>query len=414
MIINKGEDMKPLKVSEVNNYIKRIFVGDMVLSNIEIEGEISNFKKHYSGHLYFSLKDDRARIKCVMFKSDAESIVLDLSEGQRVIAKGYVSIYEQGGDYQLYVRKISSKGIGDLYAAFEDLKKKLDNEGLFNPKYKKSLPTMPKKIGVVTSSTGAAVKDIISVIKRRFPPCHILVYPSLVQGPNAPKDIIQGLLYLNYREDIDIIIVGRGGGSIEELSAFNDEQLARTIFSLNKPIISAVGHETDFTIADFVADLRAPTPSAAAELSVPNIESLNQLLDSKFNQLIFNYKNKMDEELNNLKMIQKGLKYNNPVLKLKNNRQELDLLFKNLVLRIESKINNYKKATSDLENSIKLLNPILSLDRGNGILLDKEGILIKSIEDITIDDTLHILMRDGNITTLVKNVSKGEEYDGCK
>ncbi|NLY44537.1 MAG: exodeoxyribonuclease VII large subunit [Tissierella sp.] len=406
--------MKPLKVSEVNKYIKQIFAGDMILSNVEIEGEISNFKRHYSGHLYFSLKDDRARIKCVMFKSDAESLYLNLSEGQRVVAKGYVSIYEQGGDYQLYVKKISNKGIGDLYAAFEELKKKLEKEGLFDSELKKEIPSMPKKIGIVTSSTGAAIKDIISVIKRRFPPCEILVYPSLVQGPNAPYDIIQGLLYLENRGDIDLIITGRGGGSIEELAAFNDEQLARTIFSLSKPIISAVGHETDFTIADFVADLRAPTPSAAAELSVPNIESLNQLLDSKFNQLIFNYKNKLDIESNNLRLIRKGLKYNNPVYKLRSNRHQLEILFKDLVLKIESKINDYKKHTRDLENSIKLLNPTLSLDRGNGILLDKDGLLIKSIDDIIIGDDINILMKDGTITTLVKDVSKGEVHDGCK
>lgn len=406
--------MKPLKVSEVNNYIKRIFASDMILSNIEIEGEISNFKRHYSGHLYFSLKDDRARIKCVMFRSDAESLSLNLSEGQRIIAKGYISVYEQGGDYQLYIRQINNKGIGDLYIAFEELKRKLEKEGLFNPEFKKEIPFLPKKIGIVTSSTGAAIRDIISVITRRFPPCQLLIYPSLVQGKDAPKDIIQGLLYLDRREDIDLIITGRGGGSIEELSAFNDEELARTIFALNKPVISAVGHETDFTIADFVADLRAPTPSAAAELSVPNIASLNQLLDSKFNQLLFYYRNKIDMESRNLSLIKKGLKYNNPVLKLRNSRQELDLLFRELVFKMENKIDEHKKATGDLENRLNLLNPTLSLDRGNGILLDKNERLIKSIDEVSIDDTINILMRDGTVTTLVKHVSKGEEQNGCE
>ena len=401
--------MKPLKVSEVNNYIKRIFVSDMILSNIEIEGEISNFKRHYSGHLYFSLKDDRARIKCVMFRSDAESLSLNLSEGQRIIAKGYISIYEQGGDYQLYIRQINNKGIGDLYTAFEELKKKLEKEGLFNPEFKKEIPFLPKKVGIVTSATGAAIRDIISVIKRRFPPCQMLIYPSLVQGKGAPEDIIQGLLYLDKRDDIDLIIAGRGGGSIEELSAFNDEELARTIFSLNKPVISAVGHETDFTIADFVADLRAPTPSAAAELSVPNIGSLNQLLDSRFNQLLFHYKNKIDMESRNLNLMKKGLKYNNPVLKLRNNRQELDLLFRELTFKMENKLEEYKKATRNLENRLNLLNPTISLDRGNGILLDKDERLIKSVDEVSIDDTINILMRDGRITTLVKYVSKGEE-----
>ena len=213
--------MKALKVSEVNSYIKRIFAGDMILSNIEIEGEISNFKKHYSGHLYFSLKDDRARIKCVMFKSDAKSVSLDLKDGQRIVARGYVSVYEQGGDYQLYVKEIKSQGIGDLYAAFEELKKRLEKEGLFDTDYKKPLPPMPRKIGIVTSSTGAAIKDIISVIKRRSPLCDLLIYPSLVQGPNAVNEIIEGLLYMEARDDIDLIITGRGGGSIEELFAFN-------------------------------------------------------------------------------------------------------------------------------------------------------------------------------------------------
>lgn len=406
--------MKALKVSEVNNYIKRIFAGDMILSNIEVEGEISNFKRHYSGHLYFSLKDDRARIKCVMFKYDVANMGLDLSDGQNIVAKGYVSIYEQGGEYQLYVKEIKDKGVGNLYKAFEELKDKLEKEGLFDSEFKKEIPYMPEKIGIVTSSTGAAIKDIISVIKRRFPPCEILIYPSLVQGPNAPKDIIKGLLFLENRADIDLIIVARGGGSIEELWAFNDEGLARTIFSLDKPVISAVGHETDFTIADFVADLRAPTPSAAAELAVPDIESLNQLMDSKFNRLLYIYENRLDIESRNLDLIKKGLEYYNPLSRLRNNRNELELLFKELVFRIENRINSYKETTSKLENSLRLLNPTLSLDRGNGILIDKNGFLIKSVEEISIDDIVDIMMKDGRITSLVKNISKGEGYDGDK
>ena len=406
--------MKALKVSEVNNYIKRIFAGDMILSNIEVEGEISNFKRHYSGHLYFSLKDDRARIKCVMFKYDVANMGLDLSDGQNIVAKGYVSIYEQGGEYQLYVKEIKDKGVGNLYKAFEELKEKLEKEGLFDSEFKKEIPYMPEKIGIVTSSTGAAIKDIISVIKRRFPPCEILIYPSLVQGPNAPKDIIKGLLFLENRADIDLIIVARGGGSIEELWAFNDEGLARTIFSLDKPVVSAVGHETDFTIADFVADLRAPTPSAAAELAVPDIESLNQLMDSKFNRLLYIYENRLDIESRNLDLIKKGLEYYNPLSRLRNNRNELELLFKELVFRIENRINSYKETTSKLENSLRLLNPTLSLDRGNGILIDKNGFLIKSVEEISIDDIVDIMMKDGRITSLVKNISKGEGYDGDK
>ena len=406
--------MKPLKVGEVNSYIKRIFAGDMILSNIEIEGEISNFKKHYSGHLYFSLKDDKARIKCVMFKYDAANLDIDLSEGQSVVAKGYVSIYEQGGDYQLYVKEINDNGIGDLYIAFEELKKKLEKEGLFNPEFKKKIPDLPKKIGVVTSSTGAAIKDIISVIKRRYPSCHILIYPSLVQGPNAPQDIIEGLLYLENRQDIDLVIFARGGGSIEELSAFNDEILARTIFSMTKPTISAVGHETDFTIADFVADLRAPTPSAAAELAVPNIASLSQVLDGKFNRLVSTYESKLHRESRSLDLLKNGIKYSNPIYKLNQNRQSLDFIYKELVFRITNKINDYKENTRNIGTCLKLLNPTSSLDRGNGILTNKDGILIKSVDDVAIDDIINIIMKDGSISTQVKDFSKGEEYDGNK
>lgn len=404
--------MKALRVSEVNSYIKKILTSDMLLSNIEVEGELSNFKRHYSGHLYFSLKDEKARIKCVMFRSYADKVDMELVDGQKVIAKGYISVYEQGGDYQLYVKEIKEKGLGDLYIAFEELKRKLEREGLFDPQYKKEIPPMPKKIGIVTSATGAAIRDIISVIRRRFPACNILIYPSLVQGPNAARDIIEGLKLLDSREDIDLIITGRGGGSIEELSAFNDEDLARTIFSLNKPVISAVGHETDFTIADFVADLRAPTPSAAAEMAVPNMESLIQLLDSRFNHLLLNYENKVQMEMRGLNLLKRGLKYNNPVYKLRNNRQQVDLLYKELKSKMERKLDLYKKYSGDLENKLKLLNPTLALEKGNAIILNEAGGLIKSVKDLAQGDSIEILMQDGRIRALVKDVLKGEEEDG--
>lgn len=404
--------MKALRVSEVNSYIKNILTSDMLLSNIEVEGELSNFKRHYSGHLYFSLKDEKARIKCVMFRSYADKVDMELVDGQKVIAKGYISVYEQGGDYQLYVKEIKEKGLGDLYIAFEELKRKLEREGLFDPQYKKEIPPMPKKIGIVTSATGAAIRDIISVIRRRFPACNILIYPSLVQGPNAARDIIEGLKLLDSREDIDLIITGRGGGSIEELSAFNDEDLARTIFSLNKPVISAVGHETDFTIADFVADLRAPTPSAAAEMAVPNMESLIQLLDSRFNHLLLNYENKVQMEMRGLNLLKRGLKYNNPVYKLRNNRQQVDLLYKELKSKMERKLDLYKKYSGDLENKLKLLNPTLALEKGNAIILNEAGGLIKSVKDLAQGDSIEILMQDGRIRALVKDVLKGEEEDG--
>lgn len=406
--------MKPLKVSEVNSYIKSIFQGDMLLSNIEVEGEISNIKRHFSGHLYFSLKDEDSMLKCVMFKYSAKSLSMDLADGQKIIAKGYVSIYEQTGAYQLYVKEIYSKGLGDLYLAYEKLKQELEKEGLFKKEFKKDLPTMPRKVGIVTSSTGAAIRDIVSVIKRRFPPCEILIYPSLVQGPNAPKEIIQGLVYLDKREDVDLIITGRGGGSIEDLWAFNDEELARTIFSLDTPVISAVGHETDFTIADFVADLRAATPSAAAELAVPNIDSLNQELDNYFSELLSSYRQKVDRESNRLEIFKKGLKYNNPVYRLNNNKLVLDGLYQKLVNVTRDRLNDYRRKRVDLENRLNLLNPTLSIEKGNGILIDADGKLIKSVEDISIGDRIDIVMRDGNIKALIEDFSKGEDYHGCK
>lgn len=400
-------DIRPLKVSEVNSYIKRVFLGDMILSNLSVEGEISNFKHHYSGHMYFNLKDEKGKIKAVMFKGDNENLKFRLEDGMKVIATGYVSVYEKEGDYQLYIRHIKESGLGDLYKAFEELKKKLEAEGMFLESNKKPIPFMPKKIGVVTSSTGAAIRDIITVIKRRFPPCNILIYPSLVQGPQAPKEISMGLKYLDNREDIDLIITGRGGGSIEELFAFNDEEVARTIYKLNTPVISAVGHETDFTIADFVADLRAPTPSAAAELSVPDIFHLVNDLTNKYNRLTkLIYKTIEDFKIKN-EYLNQNLKFYNPINQLKDKRQEIDSLFRDLNYIMEKKFMDKKSQLLSLKNNLDLINPLLALDRGYGILIDKEGNLIKSVDDTSIDDEIRILLKDGTIRSIVKGIDKG-------
>lgn len=399
--------MGPLKVSEVNNYIKRVFLSDMILSSLSIEGEISNFKHHYSGHMYFNLKDEKGKIKSVMFKSDNENLKVKLEEGMKIIATGYISLYEKEGDYQFYIRHIKESGLGDLYREFEELKKKLESEGLFSESNKKKIPTMPKKIGIVTSSTGAAIRDIITVIKRRFPPCNILIYPSLVQGPQAPKEICKGLKYLDSRQDIDLIITGRGGGSIEELFAFNDGYVARTIYDLETPVISAVGHETDFTIADFVADLRAPTPSAAAELAVPNIYSLNNDLQNKYNRLIKGILQILGQHKVRINHLNRNLKFFNPVNQLKDKRQELDNLFKDLNYLMEKDFMNRNSQIGTLKNSLDLLNPLLALDRGYGILMNKDGKLIKSIENAVLNEEIDILLKDGQINTIVKAIDKG-------
>lgn len=328
------------------------------------------------------------------------------------MAKGYVSLYEKNGDYQLYVRDISQKGIGELYRQYEILKEKLELEGLFKEKYKKPIPFMPAKIGVVTSATGAVIKDIINVIRRRFPPCNILIYPSLVQGDNAASNIIEGIQHLDKIHDVELIIIGRGGGSIDELFAFNDEKLARTIFASKTPIISAVGHETDFTISDFVADLRAPTPSAAAELSVPDLEGLRNSLGSKYRRLINDYDKWMKLNLTNLEVLSRGMKYNNPTYRIKDKRQELDIIFKNINDNLRDIINHRAKALMELEKRLQLLNPSIALNKGHGILLNREGYLIQSVKDLALNDEFRILMKDGAIEAIVQEIEGGDLSEG--
>jgi len=402
--------VKPLKVSEVNSYIKRLFSSDMILSNIEVQGEISNYKRHYSGHLYFSLKDETGKIKCVMFRNNAKKLNGNLIEGQKVIAKGYISIYERNGEYQLYVSEVDSQGVGELYRKYEILKNKLEKEGLFNTKFKKEIPFMPNKIGIVTSATGAAIKDMLTVIDRRYPICDILIYPSLVQGINAPSNLIKAINYLDNRSDIDLIIFGRGGGSIDELFAFNDEDLARSIFNCETPVISAVGHETDFTITDFVSDLRAATPSAAAELAVPNIIDLIDNLNNKYNELIYYNNINIKTSKAQLDILSRELKYNNPSFKIGERKQDLDILFQEINKKLKDLINNQGKKLLGLENRLQLLDPSISLKDGNGILLNKNGCLVKSIKELSLNDNLKVIMKDGSIDAVVQNVNKEEKF----
>ena len=404
--------VKALKVSEVNSYIKRLLLTDMILSNISIEGEISNFNHHYSGHMYFNLKDEKGRIKSVMFKRDNLKLDFTPKEGMKVIGTGYISLYEKDGEYQLYVRHLKESGQGDLYKEFEKLKKKLDREGLFLEGNKKPIPFMPRNIGVVTSSTGAAVRDIINIINRRCPICNVIVYPSLVQGERAPENICEGLRYLDSRVDIDLIITGRGGGSIEELFAFNDEEVARTIHNLKTPIISAVGHETDFTIADFVSDLRAPTPSAAAELAVPEIRNLLQDMDDKYNKLAKNVFSQINGYKIELKHLDSKIKYFNPINNLKNKKRELDTIFKDLNYLKDKIIESKKMDLISIKGKLDLLDPILGLKQGYGILIDQDNKLVKSISELTLNDRINIFMRDGKLEATINNIETGDIVDG--
>ncbi|MBZ2173755.1 exodeoxyribonuclease VII large subunit [Schnuerera sp. xch1] len=399
---------KPLKVSEVNQYIRRVLAGDWLLSNIKVEGEISNFKHHYSGHMYFSLKDDRGKIKCVMFKNYNEQAEFELKDGVKVLVTGYISIYEKEGNYQLYVKRIEESGDGELFAAFQKLKRKLEEEGLFDFSNKKELPFLPKKIGVVTSSTGAAIRDIITVIKRRYPISDILIYPALVQGRQAPETICEGLRYLDDIEDIDVIITGRGGGSIEELFAFNNESVARTIYNMKKPVVSAVGHETDFTIADFIADLRAPTPSAAAEMVTPELEKLTMDLNEKFNRLIKSLNHIINDSNIKLNYIYNNLSFHNPINQLKEKAQEQDVLLRNLIDLMKTKIKSNKIKIDNILNGLDYLNPISSLNRGYGIISDLDGNIITKVDDLSVNEELNILIKDGIIKVKVVNINKGE------
>lgn len=388
--------MKPLKVSEVNNYIKRLFIRDMILSQIDVEGEVSNFKLHYSGHMYFTLKDSKSKIRCVMFKDDNMKYGIELKDGMKIIASGYISIYEKEGSYQLYTKYIKEQGIGDLYKKFELLKKKLEEEGLFH-KNKRELPFMPKNIGVVTSATGSVIKDIINVVKRRNPATNIFIYPVAVQGENAPSEIVQGLEYLDACDYIDLIITGRGGGSIEELFAFNDEKLARCIYNLKTPIISAVGHETDFTIADFVADKRAPTPSAAAEIAVPNMSHLYDNLDNKFRYLNNLMETRVVAEKSKIKMLERYLNYANPLVSILNKKQDLDYRLKELNDSVDKRLTIELDRLNDFHLSLKSYEKYISLDKGLGIIFDEKNEMIQSIRHIDIGDKLNILLKDGII-----------------
>jgi exodeoxyribonuclease VII large subunit len=402
--------MRPLMVSEVNQYIKKLIGSDMLLSSIQIEGEISNYTHHYSGHMYFSLKDEKSRIRCVMFKGDNANVDFRPKDGAKVTVTGSISVYEKDGSYQVYVRKMEKQGIGDLYKAFNILKDKLQEEGLFDPQHKMDLPAFPKKIGVVTSSTGAAIRDIVSILKRRYPPVKIVVFPALVQGDGAPSSIIRGLEALDGMDDVELIITGRGGGSMEELFAFNDEKLARCIFNLKTPVISAVGHESDFTIADLVADVRASTPSAAAELAVPDRETLLEDLRQIGWTIERLALRSIQDERSKLLSYSRTLSYVNPEQRIMDRRMELDNALRVLQYAIEKRLMREEKNLSGLNNRLQLANPEAILDKGYGIVTDHAGKVRKGITELHKDDRLYILMKDGKADIVV--VDKEENKDG--
>ncbi len=404
--------MDVITVKQLNTYIKSLIESDAILYNVTVKGEISNFTNHYkTGHFYFSLKYDNALIKAVMFRSSASKIKFVPKDGMLVVARGRVSVFERDGQYQLYVEEMSPEGEGDLNLAFEMLKEKLRAEGLFELSRKKPLPKIPLKIGVVTSPTGAAVRDIINVLGRRFPAAKVILYPVLVQGEMAADSICNALKYFDETKSVDVIIAGRGGGSIEDLWAFNEEKVARTICAMHIPVISAVGHETDFTIADFAADLRAPTPSAAAELAVPETGELI----TKFNNVTNRLKTLLES---NLKQKTMRMSYinENPVFKdpmrLINDRQ---LLLGHTVMNMESAM---KLTTANARNSfmalaakLDSLSPLAVLSRGYAVT-KTDGKIIKSASQLKAGQKVYADYADGSVGMTVDDVKLRENKNG--
>ena len=380
-------------VSRVNNYIKRLLDSKPVLNNIWVKGEISNCKRHSSGHIYLTLKDESSVLKAVMFRGSASTLDFEPVDGTTVIAHGRISVYEAGGSYQLYIEDMALDGIGDLYREFEKLKAKLQEEGLFDNKFKKLLPKFPKRIGVATAPTGAAVRDIINVITRRYPMAEILIYPTLVQGNGAKESIVSAIEYFDSTKAVDTIIVGRGGGSIEDLWAFNEECVARAIFACKTPIISAVGHETDFTIADFVADFRAPTPSAAAEVSVPSTDELYRLINIYKSRM----KNSVITRNETFRRTLNRLIPRNPQDKINQLSQKLDMRIQTLEQVYRLNINYRKRALSEHASKLDALSPLKTLNRGYSIAVNDDGKVLKKKSDFTKEMQFKLKLQDGDI-----------------
>jgi len=392
--------MEPLiaTVSQLNSFMKRVVEGQTTLNDIWVKGEISNFKEHYSGHLYITLKDDGGVLKAVMFKSAAMGLTFSPEDGMKVLARGKIGVYEQSGTYQLYINEMTPDGVGELYVAYEQLKKKLEEEGLFDEKHKKPIPKYPERVGVVTATTGAAVRDIINVITRRYPRCEIIIYPSLVQGAGAKENIVEAIEYFNEHNLCDTLIVGRGGGSIEDLWAFNEEIVARAIFASKIPIISAVGHETDFTIADFVSDLRAPTPSAAAEIAVPSALELSANIQGMSVRL----KTAEINLIKNLRLYTEKLKPKNPQGLIDDMRQKTDNLVHAAENGFKLTFSQKQKVISELSGKLDALSPLKVLQRGYAVAENESGNVIKTVQDVNVGDNLSVTVSDGKIKCEVK------------
>ncbi|MCM3002421.1 exodeoxyribonuclease VII large subunit [Priestia koreensis] len=444
-------EVQYVTVTALTRYIKRKFDVDPHLRDIWIKGEISNFKRHSRGHMYFTLKDESARMQSVMFAANNRSLAFQPQEGMKVMVRGEVAVYEPSGNYQVYVKEMQPDGIGSLYLAYEQLKERLEKEGLFSPQYKKSIPAYPTCIGVITSPTGAAVRDIMTTLRRRYPVARVILIPALVQGVKAGPSIIEAIQKANEMDMIDTLIVGRGGGSIEELWAFNEEEVARAIFQSHIPIISAVGHETDFTIADFVADLRAPTPTGAAELAVPHLSEVMERLKQRNIRMMRAVRERMTASKERLKNAQKSyafrypqrlleqkeqdldrmmdrlhkemgralqakidakealtqrLKRNHPQEKIKQAHEHTEMLTKSLSKEMQNLLKQKQLLFGSLASKLDALSPLKTMERGYSLVYNEENELVKSTKNITTGDKVNIRLTDGQIECEVAKVEE--------
>ena len=403
------EQKQPLTVKALTKYIKLKFDYDKNLQHLLLKGEISNFKRHSRGHFYFTLKDDEAQINAVMFASAASQVSFMPKEGMQVVVKGHIAVYEAGGSYSLYVKEMTEDGIGNLYVAFTQMKERLGAEGLFDARFKQPIPPFPHAIGVITSPTGAAIRDVLSTIKRRFPLVKVYVYPALVQGEQAAPSIVKCIQQANELKQVDTLIVGRGGGSIEDLWAFNEEIVARAIFESKIPIISAVGHETDFTIADFAADLRAPTPSAAAELAVDDFAQVMHILDNYRERFRRDMRERIEYQKVRLEQYKLRLKYLSPESRLRDNRQILADYDDALRSAMKNKLQQYRHRLGIYLERYQGMSPLVKLNQGYSFVADQDGRGISSVEQVTPGDRVEISVTDGVIRAEVFD-SRREEW----
>lgn len=385
----------PISVTQLNLYVKEKFQEDEFLANVLVKGEISNFKHHYTGHMYFTLKDETSLIKCVMFKTYTSNLDFVPKDGMKVMVLGTVSVFERDGVYQIYAKAMQQEGVGDLHAKYEKLKAKLEQEGLFDASHKKPIPFMPNVIGVLTSNTGAVIRDIINVSTRRNPNVYIRLYPVPVQGQGAAEKIAKAIEVMNKNKLADVLIIARGGGSLEDLWPFNEEIVARAIYNSELPVISAVGHETDFTIADFVSDLRAPTPSAAAELAVPSIEDVKKKIETNKNRLQNGLKRKMELAKLRFEKCMKSSVYTNPLQKINENYMLIDKYTKLLENSMNLKVKEKKTYMVEWISRLDALSPLKTLTRGYVMATDEQGKIIKSVKEVNSEDKVSLRFTDG-------------------